>query len=351
MTDRASFFRDDLRAYIEFRKDCYGEMLTPESVDFEDFMAFLDIEHYLGLRGSDTWSRDGNEAQVVVKTLIGEILTERTPPKEKLPNLYLEFAKTLRPHDIVLTFNYDVVLERALEAVGVPFRLFPDRFKAVHPGSHAEVDSSIEEVILLKLHGSVDWFDRSNYSHLEEAFHRSGSTHRPYHPAFNPNKKLALTPLVEGPRFPDDPLREMYRVRDIEQFYASRPLFQATPWLLNPSSAKILYSRTLREFWYGLGSAGILNFGVAVIGFSLSPQDAYARQVLYRLITNYQREYWNEDVLGTGMRKRPLLLVDLCKSDQAKERFRQRYSFVDWSRAEVYFDGFDDRAVNFLRAD
>ena len=38
-------------------------------------MAFLDVEHYLGLRkGRTTWSTDGNEGQVVVKTLIGEIL-------------------------------------------------------------------------------------------------------------------------------------------------------------------------------------------------------------------------------------------------------------------------------------
>ena len=105
MTGRAGLFLDELKAYIRFRKECDGVSLTPTEVNFEDFMAFLDVEHYFGLRGSDTWSEDGNEGQVVVKTLIGEILTERTPPIGKLPDLYIRFAELLQPDDYVLTFN------------------------------------------------------------------------------------------------------------------------------------------------------------------------------------------------------------------------------------------------------
>jgi len=73
---RAEKFLEDLDDYIQFRRDCDGIELTRETVNFEEFLGFLDIEHYLGLRGSDTWSRDGNEGQVVVKTLIGEILID-----------------------------------------------------------------------------------------------------------------------------------------------------------------------------------------------------------------------------------------------------------------------------------
>ncbi|MGI0133660.1 MAG: hypothetical protein ACREBW_01715 [Candidatus Micrarchaeaceae archaeon] len=132
MSGRAGQFRDDLDAYIRFRKECDGKEVTPNEVDFEDFMAFLDVEHYLGLRGSNTWSDDGNESQVVVKTLIGEILTERMRTEDGIPELYKKFAQTLRPGDFVLTFNYDVLLERALDAIGKGYRLFPQRFKVVH---------------------------------------------------------------------------------------------------------------------------------------------------------------------------------------------------------------------------
>lgn len=131
MSGRASQFRDDLDTYIEYKKNFDGIELTPEQVSFEDFIAFLDVEHYLGLRGKDTWSSHGNETQVVVKTLIGEILAEYMSSKDRIPELYLRFAKILKPNDYILAFNYDVLIERALEAASVPFRLFPDRYKVV----------------------------------------------------------------------------------------------------------------------------------------------------------------------------------------------------------------------------
>ena len=76
LSGRAGFFRDDLDAYVEYRRKCDGRELTLEQVDLEEFMAFLDVEFHLGLRGKETWSSDGNESQVVVKTLIGEILAD-----------------------------------------------------------------------------------------------------------------------------------------------------------------------------------------------------------------------------------------------------------------------------------
>jgi hypothetical protein len=43
----------------------------------------------------------------------------------------LEFAEGLQAGDRVLAFNYDILLERALEAVGKPFRLFSERLKSI----------------------------------------------------------------------------------------------------------------------------------------------------------------------------------------------------------------------------
>ena len=62
MTGRAGQFREDLDAYIEFKEKCEGETLARHQVNFEEFLGYLDIEHYLGLRGKDTWSEDGNES-------------------------------------------------------------------------------------------------------------------------------------------------------------------------------------------------------------------------------------------------------------------------------------------------
>lgn len=345
LSGRAEQFWEDLETYIQYRKACDGVTLTRDQVDFEEFLAFLDIEHYLGLRGSDTWSVDGNEAQVVVKTLIAEILAEAMPSVEAVPQLYRRFAAGLQPNDYVLTFNYDVLLERALESVGKPFRLFPQRFKNVKP-EFAEVDTSREEVVILKLHGSIDWFDRTQYYELEAAFAKQGSHSRPPHPVFANATSLDVVPLVDGPRFANDPLRHMHRVRKLEDLYRRSFLFQCTPWLLSPSSMKMLYAATLRDFWYGLGDAGTLNFGLAIIGFSLPQHDDYARQVLYRLVTNYQTTYWNEDVFG--LKKRPLILIDRRQSEEEMEELRRRYAFVDWAKTQPYMAGFDENALDLL---
>lgn len=345
LAGRAKQFWDDLETYIQYRKDCDGVTLTPEQVDFEEFLAFLDIEHYLGLRGSDTWSVDGNEAQIVVKTLIGEILAEAMPELDAVPHLYRRFAAGLQPNDYVLTFNYDVLLERALESVGKPFRLFPERFRSVRTGL-AEVDTSHEEVVILKLHGSIDWFDRTQYSELEVAFAQQGSRSRPPHPVFANATSLDVVPLADGPRFPNDPLREIHRVRRVEELYRRPFLFHCTSWLLSPSSMKMLYAATLRDFSYGLGDAGTLNFGLSIFGFSLPRQNDYARRVLYRLVKNYQTTYWNEDV--PGLKKSPLILIDRRQSEEEMEELRRRYAFVDWGKTRSYMAGFDETAVTLL---
>jgi hypothetical protein len=160
---RAHKFSDDLEDYIAFRRETEGVMLTPETVDFEDFMRFLDVEHYLGLRGSDTWSEDGNEGTIVTKFLIGKILARHMIALANIPELYIEFAKCLEPNDVVITFNYDPLLERALDAVGKPYRLFSSRYKSVHEPSGIVEDDSRDEVIVFKVHGSIDWFDRSEF--------------------------------------------------------------------------------------------------------------------------------------------------------------------------------------------
>ncbi|HYD47265.1 MAG TPA: SIR2 family protein [Terriglobales bacterium] len=342
---RAEQFSDDLKTYVEYLRACDGIAVEPEDIDFEQFLAFLDLEHHLKLRGSDTWSRDGNETQVVVKTLIGQILAEATPAPNAIPQLYLDFAASLQPSDYVLTFNYDVLLERALEAVRKPFRLFPSRLRNVTPMG-AEVDTSHEEVVLLKLHGSIDWFDRTDYSERERDWPKDAKHSKPSHPIFADPDEFEAVPLVEGPRFPHDALREMYRVRRVRQLYQRGFLFHCAPWLLNPSSAKMLYAATVRDFWYGMGSAGLWNFGLAIIGFSLPIHDDYMRQVLYRIVTNYQQANWGKRVLGR--RKTPLVLIDARSSKAGKEELESRYSFVDWNKAVTSLKGFTQQTLKLM---
>lgn len=341
----SSQFHRDLEDYRKYKFQCEGIDVAVDQINFEDFMRVLDIEHFLGLRGSDTWSVDGNEGTVITKTLIGEILTINTPPIARIPKLYLEFASQLQPDDYVLSFNYDTLLENALDAIDKPYRLFPNRYSSVTQGAGI-VDDSKEEVVLLKMHGSINWFDRTHHLELEAERQRLGvTTPGPNHPVFCSQQPLSIARILDGPRHPGDPLDQMYRVLDIQELYR-RDLFLSPPWMLTPSSVKLLYSNKLKDFWNGLGKAGILNFGLCIIGYSLPEHDEYARQVLYNLITNYQENYWDEEPLRNGLKKTPLVIADLFKTPEQLTKFKQRYRFVDWGKTILFQNGFDEEVLN-----
>jgi len=339
-------FQNDIQSFIEFKGAVDGVKLLPSDINFEEFLGFLDMEFHLGLRGSDTWSRHGNETQCIVKALIAQVIVERTPPSEALPELYLRFVRTLKPGDHVLTFNYDLVLERSLERAGIPYRLFRDRYKVVHEGGGAFVDDSKEEVVVLKLHGSVDWFDRSSFLESCRQWRAQGLAELPNDPIFNSNLGFTTRPLVDGPRFKSDPLREVHRLAEVERRYNDFPFLSVTPLLINPSTEKALFARQFEDFWYGLGDAGVLHFRFVIVGFSLPQHDRYARQVVFSMVRNYQTQYWGKKVIEK--KKEPLLLIDRRMDAAAIQQFMDTYAFVDPKRASFYLKGFDQVSVKLL---
>ena len=116
-----SMIRRDLKRYIRFKEATEGIALQVNSVDFEDFLGYLDIEHVLSLKGSDTWSSAGNESQLLIRWLIGQTLFERQAEGHfTRPSAYSTFAAGLRPSDVVMTFNYDTLVEESLEAIDKP---------------------------------------------------------------------------------------------------------------------------------------------------------------------------------------------------------------------------------------
>ncbi|MEJ2121300.1 MAG: SIR2 family protein [Alphaproteobacteria bacterium] len=291
---------------------------------------------------SDTWSEDGNEGTIVTKYLIGSILARHINEHKNIPELYIEFARRLEPNDTVITFNYDTMLERALDEVRKPFRLFATRLKTVNEFGGI-VDDIQDEVVVLKVHGSIDWFDRSSFEERISRHERQNAP-PPQDIIFSNDKALGLERVVDGPRHATDPLRNTYRAKNLKALYAKNLLFSATPRMLPPSAAKLLYATQMNDFWGGLGYAGYHNFGMAIIGFSLPAQDEYARQILYSCVTKYQRHHWDGDELGR--KKTPLAIIDYFPDVESETRFRERYRFVDWSRADLVGTGFDLASLN-----
>lgn len=340
----------DIEDYLRYRRECDGVTLGADDIDFEDFLSFLDLDHHLGLKGSDNWEVEGGYSQQLVKSLIGKALVERTPPAESLPEAYYDFASQLAPGDRVLTFNYDVLLERAMDSVGKPYRLFQERYSEVR-STYGVCDSSgKDEVVLLKPHGSVDWFDRAGYAEREENLREFELDATPKHPVFATDADVGYQKLLEGPQLSDERLCSVYRVVDgLDDLYrGSSPGNMVTPFLLTPSKAKAIYADHFRSFWWDIAKGGAYRLGIVVIGYSLPQHDEYAKQALWCLLRSYQDSFWKDELLP-GRRKRPVIMIDFATDQEQKERYRARYSFVEDGKSVFLFDGFHKESVRKIQ--
>lgn len=333
----------DLEWYLTYRRRCDG-VSEEDPIDYEKFMSYLDLEHYLGLRGSDTWSEEGNESQLLIRNGIKDVLYDRSP-SSPTPEC-ISFCQKLRPKDVVLTFNYDTLLENTLEFLGVPYRLFPHRLATVSL-MYSTIDSDAEEneILICKLHGSIDWYDK--LPHIKDR--KLASAHEiPWesrHPIFKDDSTVAHTQLIEGPCEDDNPLQYVYRVRDLSQI-ADAEFWQCSPLILSPSSSKILYANPIKSLWRGLQEAGGLSFGIGIVGYSLPPYDEYARQALYHLLRNYTEYEYDSEIMG--LRKGPVRILDYCAPGDLDDRIRENYSFVNWSRCELNTSGFSLETIEWL---
>jgi hypothetical protein len=332
----------DLGRYLRYLERCEGRSESPEGINYEEFLGFLDLGHYLGLKGKDTFSSDGNESQLMIRNGIAQVLRERTPVAP-LP-LYRRFARQLTVTDWVMTFNYDTILENALEAEGIPYRLFPHRYSDVGP-LYSTVDDSREELVLLKLHGSIDWFDRSTYDETLAILGSSSTTYERDHPIFGRDRKVDPCLLTDGPRSADDPLGKIYRVKDTTPLQHCH-FWQCVPLILAPSQTKILYARPIVDFWRGIQEAGGLSLSVGIVGYSLPPYDVYARQALYHVLRNYTG--YEPDLELNGRTKTKIRLVDMRSDPAALADLQTRYRFIDWKRTETYLAGFNEGSADWL---
>lgn len=201
----------DLKRFIDYTERCFGRVLLSDDIDSEEFLGFLDVEHYLGLKGKDTWSSEGNESQLMIRKAIGQVIYSMTP--RVIPDAYRRFAAQLNSTDYICTFNYDTVLEQALESEGVPYRLFPQRYSEVHPMSCTIDSDTPDELVLIKLHGSIDWFSRRGYDEFEQLIredpHMYPAGHKTSHPIFGHDAIVTPRPLTDGPRPENDTLLQL----------------------------------------------------------------------------------------------------------------------------------------------
>jgi len=191
--------------------------------------------------------------------LVEIIHKEQEDPEDNIDPV-IKFAKNLTGDDVVLTFNYDTLLEKALSQIGAGW----------HHGFEREQNSGIT---ICKMHGSIDWLimrrdTSSHFSTIELLFRKEDK---------NRNNSLYDKPELEYDY-------ELARIQSdkLEAFISGRHLqhqnSQFSFALAGLGSYKPLHRVPgMGEVWIN-GMKAFLNAEqIYTIGFSLSPFDNMAR--------------------------------------------------------------------------
>lgn len=318
-----SHLEDAVARYEKFLLETNPE----QQFDIEQFGAWLDWDHTLELQGPDTFSEFGNEAGLQLRWAIGKVLHEHTP--ESLPSVYLDFARQLNPTDEVLTLNYDLVLEMALEKVGIPFRRFPFRFSEIHDSYQTIDPDQPRELVIRKLHGSIDW-----------TYLWGDSIKYP----------TRWSSLVEGPRPDDDPLRQIGVIPKsaLADYYRHSKNWHSSPLLLfPPSAAKPLARSPLIPLWRGIGQSKGTEWlrGFTMIGCSLPAGDPYIKQLAHHLATVYGR-IQSDNRMPWPLRR--MKVVDFKSSIEDQASFRRTLGFFYPECTDFVFEGFSENALSVI---
>jgi hypothetical protein len=223
-----------------------------KTIGFSDLCTFLDYAELRESGGKERWSDHGSRERLALKHYLGKTIINSTPAPESIPELYKAFATQLRDNDVVITFNWDCLLENALVAIGKPYTY----------------GASDNRPVLCKMHGSVHWRIGNQL-----VFYR-------FRLAWQPVEFIGVS--QSGLYSSDDLLR-----RDAWQ--SAQPIGgEVEPFLVLPGYGKAKDVQTVRWLWYKPEGFFPWAEQVYVIGLSLSPDDFFVRSFLLWTLSDWK---------------------------------------------------------------
>jgi hypothetical protein len=221
---------------------------TPDlsKVGFSELCTYLEFIELKEYGRGERWSDNGSREKMALRFYLAKTLAERTPPKESIPQLYRDFAAQLHEADVVISLNWDGLLEVALQAVGKTYTYNGSDPKAIK---------------LFKLYGSVNW--------------RLGEPNRLGVPADSLSwKSLDFTKGMMS--------REIYYTEALLRFSTwdhYSPLGEVDPFLVLPGYGKAFDVRDNAPLWYKPEWAFAFTHDVYLIGLGLAQDDFFVRSL------------------------------------------------------------------------
>lgn len=215
-------------------------------VDFSDLCTFLEYIELREYGGGERWTNAGSQEKLALRFYLAKTIAEHTPSESDLPDLYVEFASQLHERDIIISFNWDGLLEVALRKLGKPYTYNFGEKNAIK---------------LCKLHGSLNWrLDTPN------------------------NLGTPVDTLGwESLRFTEGMLdTEIYHTPALLNYGtwgSYGPLGEVEPFLVLPGYGKAFDVRSNAVLWYKPEFAFSVTHDVYIIGLSLAPDDFFIRSL------------------------------------------------------------------------
>ena len=317
----------------------WGSLYPDAPIDLERVLAYSHRKHYLRLLGSDEYFAHGSRSIVAARPAIQRILIHATPTA--IPSLYQDFALRLRPHDVVLTFNYDTLLEQALDDIGKPYSLTPEWWLESEPGEWEP-----KFVDLLKLHGSIDWYDRYYLDAAMRWYAEQGHDVPNRDPIFGPAPSVRSERLARGRTkvFGSHLLPRVFRVTNHEKHFpmAEKIGSHIVPFILPPAYDKLLGYDPILDLWENPHRTQDAYSCIVMIGYSMPSYDSYAYEMLGRLFVEYQRggarTYWDQ-------RRVPIQLITLADSRQQAIKC---FPFLEPAKTRVWSEGFSSDCLDWI---
>ena len=319
--------------------------LYPNSeVTLESVLAYSHRKHFLKLIGSDEYFEHGSRTIAFARPIIQEILSKDVEASSK--GLYERFCAALTPYDLVLTFNYDTVLEDTLDRLGIAYSLSPEWWLDDDKRGNPPRGHNAEFVDVLKLHGSIDWYDRRYYDESRAYYKSTGVDVPDKDPLFGANAWVPIEPLNRGAirgEYGHELLSRVFRVPNHRQYFPFRSgSFSEVPFLLPPAYDKILGHDPIRELWSNMHRTMDSFSAIIMIGYSMPSYDSYAYEALGKLILDYQaggdKNYWRQP-------RTPLQIVTLAASNRD---VLNGIPFLDPDRTRIWRDGFSESVIDWM---
>lgn len=208
----------------------WRELYPGRELHLESVLAYSHRKHFLGLIGSKEYFDHGSRSIVSARRAIQSVLTEAIP--HAAPDLYRAFGAHLTPHDSVLTFNYDTLLEQTLDELGKPYTLTPEWW--LDSESSISNQEGKQFVDLLKLHGSIDWYDKHYYKEARAYYSALPHEVPDRDPLFGPEPVAPIECLARGPVSGgrrSELLERVVRVPNHRSFFPLGPYWDLESWV------------------------------------------------------------------------------------------------------------------------